>query len=193
MKYTYRALKDDKIVSKTIEAYSENDVIAFLRKNEYMPIEIKKEEQLFPQLNSFFDKVSFVDIVDFTRQLAIMLNAGLTLVDSFAILEKQISKPAMLKVLRSIQKDVMSGVTFSMALRRFPEHFPNLYIALIRSGEASGKLSEILLACRQPRKTARVSVEGKKCAHVSGNYSCRHDWDYVRHDDICHASSIEFI
>lgn len=145
MKYTYRALKDDKIVSKTIEAYSENDVIAFLRKNEYMPIEIKKEEQLFPQLNSFFDKVSFVDIVDFTRQLAIMLNAGLTLVDSFAILEKQISKPAMLKVLRSIQKDVMSGVTFSMALRRFPEHFPNLYIALIRSGEASGKLSEILL------------------------------------------------
>lgn len=145
MRFTYRALKNDKIVSKSIEAYSENDVVAFLRKNEYTPIEIRKEEQLFPQLTSLFDKISFVDIVDFTRQLAIMLNAGLTLVDSFAILEKQITKPAMLAVLRSIQKDIMAGVTFSAALRKYPQYFSNLYIALIRSGEASGKLSDILL------------------------------------------------
>jgi len=145
MRFTYKALKNDKIITKSIEAYSENDVVAFLRKNEYIPIEIKKDEQLLPQLNLLFDKVSFVDIVDFTRQLAIMLNAGLTLVDSFAILEKQITKPAMLSVLKSVQKDIMAGVTFSTALRKYPQYFSNLYIALIRSGEASGKLSDILL------------------------------------------------
>ncbi len=145
MRFSYKAVKNNKIVTKSIDAYSESDVVAYLRKNEYIPIEIKKEEQLLPQLTSLFNKVSFVDIVDFTRQLAIMLNAGLTLVDCFSILEKQITKPALLGVLRSVQKDIMAGVTFSTALRKFPQYFSNLYIALIRSGEASGKLSDILL------------------------------------------------
>ena len=145
MKYSYKALKNDVMVKKSIEATSEQEVIAYLRRNGYMPIEVKKNEFIMPQIQTYFNRVTFTDIADFTRQLAIMLNAGLTLVDSFGILEKQITKDSMLVVLNSIQKDVMAGITFSTALRKFPEHFSNLYIALVRSGEASGKLSEILL------------------------------------------------
>jgi len=145
MKYTYKALKNDVMVSRSIDAISEQEVVTYLKRNNYIPVEVKKNEVIVPQLGTYFNRVSFTDVTDFTRQLAIMLNAGLTLVDSFAILEKQITKESMVVVLESIQKDILSGVTFSAALRKFPDYFSNLYIALVRSGEASGKLSEILL------------------------------------------------
>ena len=145
MKFTFKAIKNNLIVQKTIEASAESEVLSYLRKNEYTPISISQSKPLLPQFNALFDKVAFVDIVEFTRQLAIMLNAGLTLVDCFSILEKQITKPGMIAILQSIQKDVLAGNTFSKALQKFPEHFPNIYIALVKSGEVSGKMSEILL------------------------------------------------
>jgi len=77
--------------------------------------------------------------------LAIMLNAGLTLIDSFSILQKQITKPSLLLMVKKIYKEVLGGNSFSKALQKHPSHFSNLYISLVRSGEASGKLSEILL------------------------------------------------
>ncbi len=145
MKFFFKALKNDVVVTKDIDAASEAEVLNYLRKNAYTPISITPDKPLFPQFNAIFDKVTFVDIVEFTRQLAIMLNAGLTLVDCFGILEKQITKEAMVQVVQSIQKDILSGSTFSRALQKYPEHFPNIYIALVKSGEVSGKMSEILL------------------------------------------------
>jgi len=145
MRFSYKAIKNDKIVTSGIEASTEIEVLNYLRKNAYTPISIRQNQPLFPQFNSIFNKVAFVDIVDFTRQLAIMLNAGLTLVDCLAILEKQIAKEGMVAVIRSIQKEILSGNTLSRALQKYPEHFSNLYIALVKSGEASGKMSDILL------------------------------------------------
>lgn len=145
MKFSYKAIKNNEVVNASIEAATEVEVLNYLKKNAYTPIFIKQDKPLLPQFSAIFDKVAFVDIVDFTRQLAIMLNAGLTLVDCLSILEKQITKEEMVSLIKSIQKDILSGVTFSRALQKYPEHFPNLYIALVKSGEASGKLSEILL------------------------------------------------
>lgn len=145
MRYWYKALKKDKIVKKVIESGSEHEVVSLLRKNGYIPIEVTKVDVFFPQLQGMFDKVQFVDIVDFTRQLAIMLNAGLTLVDCFSILEKQTKKQSLLELIQNLNKEVLAGNTFSSALQKNPTHFSNLYVALIKSGEASGKLSDILL------------------------------------------------
>lgn len=145
MKFSFKALKNDVIVYKDIEAATESEVLNYLRKNAYIPISITQSRPIFPQFNAIFDKVTFTDIVEFTRQLAIMLNAGLTLVDCFAILEKQITKEGMIVVVQNIQKDILSGNTFSRALQKYPQHFPNIYIALVKSGEVSGKMSEILL------------------------------------------------
>lgn len=145
MKFSYKAIKNNEVVNASIEAATEIEVLNYLKKNAYTPIFIKQDKPLLPQFSAIFDKVAFVDIVDFTRQLAIMLNAGLTLVDCLSILEKQITKEEMVSLIKSIQKEILSGVTFSRALQKYPQHFPNLYIALVKSGEASGKLSEILL------------------------------------------------
>ena len=146
MLFQYRALKDTKLVRKKVEASSQEEVLRFLKANHYFPIEIKPAESAMGALiDTYLKRISFNDIVDLTRQLAIMLNAGLTLVDSFDILKKQISKPALLKVIEDIDKEIRGGNTFSGALRKYPQYFTNLYIALVKSGEASGKLSDILL------------------------------------------------
>lgn len=146
MLFQYKALKDNKVVEKKIEAQNEEAVIFFLKNNNYLPIEVNKVSSgSFSALGLIFDRISFNDIVDFTRQLAIMLNAGLTLIESFEILKQQIKKQSLYKIISDIDKEIRGGNTFSSALQKYPQHFPSLYIALVKSGEASGKLNDILL------------------------------------------------
>lgn len=146
MFYKYRALKDGKIFSKEIEAAGPQAVIDHLRKNDYFPISVKASSDLsLSFLSSLTQQVNFNDVVNFTRQVAIMLNAGLTLIDSLEILKKQTVKVPLRKMIEAISAKIKGGSSFSIALNDFKGHFSNLYIALVRSGEASGKLGEILL------------------------------------------------
>jgi type IV pilus assembly protein PilC len=146
MLISYRALKGNKIIKGKLDAQNEKAVLIYLRNQGYFPIEIKpvNRESNFI-LGSFFNRVTFTDIVDFTRQVAIMLNAGLTLIDCFEILKKQTNKASLLDLVEDLEKDVKGGSPFSAALKKYPQHFSNLYISLVKSGEASGKLSDILL------------------------------------------------
>lgn len=146
MFFKYKAIKNNVTVEKQIEAASQAAVLDYLRRNGYFPISVtasKKEEPSF--FATFFSKNDFNDIVDFTRQVAIMLNAGLTLIDALEILKKQLVKPTMKKMVEDIDSQIKAGESFSAALKKYPDNFSNLYIALVKSGEASGKLGEILL------------------------------------------------
>jgi len=146
MLFQYKALKGTTVVEKKIEAASSASVVDHLQKNGYFPVWVKEVKEQGPSLlSSLTDKVNFNDIVDFTRQIAIMLNAGLTLIDSLEILKKQITKESLRKMVNNIDAKIKSGESFSSSLKRYPENFTNLYIALVKSGEASGKLGEILL------------------------------------------------
>ncbi len=146
MQYSFRAIKDGRTVRKKIEADNEAAVITYLKSNGFFPIEVVKVNKTASNFfDFFFGRVSFGDVVDMTRQIAIMLNAGLTIIDSLEILKKQINKPRLLKVIESIDSEIKSGNNFSSALRKYPQNFSGLYISLVKSGEASGKLSEILL------------------------------------------------
>ncbi|KKQ23909.1 MAG: Type II secretion system F domain protein [Candidatus Roizmanbacteria bacterium GW2011_GWC2_37_13] len=146
MFFKYKALKGTNTVERQIEAASVASVIDYLQKNDYFPISVtevkEKEDGIFSSLTS---KVTFNDIVDFTRQTAIMLNAGLTIIDSLEILKKQLVKPGMRKMIIDIDGTIKAGGSFSSALKKYPSNFSGLYIALVKSGEASGKLGEILL------------------------------------------------
>lgn len=145
MLFVYKALKEGKIVTGKIESQDAADGVLFLKNSGLFTIDIKPAHSSSSFFSSIFDRVSQNDIVDFTRQIAIMLNAGLTLVDSFDILKRQISKQSLLKITYELEKQVKGGNTLSSALRRYPHLFSNLYIALVKSGEASGKLNDILL------------------------------------------------
>jgi len=146
MFFQYKALKDGETIVKKIEAASSEAVIDYLQKNGYFPISVEKVQEFsLSFLDTLTQQVNFNDIVNFTRQVAIMLNAGLTLIDSLEILKKQTVKPPLKKMIEAIDAKIKGGSSFSVALKDYKNNFSNLYIALVRSGEASGKLGEILL------------------------------------------------
>ncbi|HLL61297.1 MAG TPA: type II secretion system F family protein [Candidatus Nitrosocosmicus sp.] len=144
MKFQYKAFKNNKIVKGKIEAETEKKVVDYLKSKDYIIVEISRDG-MHVSTGGLFDRVSFTDIVNLTRQLAIMLNAGLTIIDSFDILKKQSTKPSLLKIIHDLSSEIKAGNSLSFALRKYPDHFNNLYISLIKAGEASGKLDEILL------------------------------------------------
>jgi len=145
MLYKYFAIQGDKKMSGEMEAGSPKEINEYLKKSGYFPIEIEeKKESSLANLSSKFQQVAFQDIVYMTRQFSIMLDAGLTLIDSIEIIKKQTSKPALKNMLIDIDKALRDGKTFSQGLSRYPKQFSHFYIALVKSGEASGKLDEIL-------------------------------------------------
>lgn len=145
MFFKYKAIKEGKLIIDKIQADSEASVLRYLKTSDYFPISIRKTEISSFTLPTVFKKISFTDIVDLTRQLSIMLDAGLTLVDALDILKKQITKPSLADLIENIDKEIRSGRNFSSALQMYPQYFSGLYISLIKAGEASGKLGDILI------------------------------------------------
>lgn len=146
MLFYYKAIQNGKILKGKIEAGKEEEVKNYLKEKGLFVIEIKKEKKYqISFLSSIFDRVNFSDIVNFTRQVAMMLNAGLTLIEALDILKKQTTKQSFKKIINDITEEIKAGSSFSTALRKYTSYFSHLYIALVRAGEASGKLTEILL------------------------------------------------
>jgi type IV pilus assembly protein PilC len=143
MIFQYKALKNGKVVIDKIEAKDIKSVSLYLQAKEIFPIWIKplKEERTM----SLLDRVGFNDVVDFTRQIAIMVNAGLTLTEALDILKKQVKKPSLHKLIENLSNEIKAGNSFSSALKKYSNYFSDLYISLIRSAEVSGKLGEIML------------------------------------------------
>ncbi len=142
MLYEVEGIQDNKRVKKRFEAETEKELIKILHEYNFIPIKIKP---LVKVRIKILDSINFNDIVNFTRQLAMMLNAGLSLVDSFNILKRQAYKQSLIKLYEDIDKEIKSGRSLSYALKKYKDYFSSVYIALIKAGEASGKLSEILL------------------------------------------------
>lgn len=96
-------------------------------------------------LRRFLDRVSFTELVIMTRQLATMVSSGLVLSEAIDILEEQQTNKPLKKALAEISQDIKGGLTLAQALSKHPDIFPHLYVNLIKSGEASGKLDSVLL------------------------------------------------
>ncbi len=96
-------------------------------------------------LNKFFNKVSFTDLVIITRQLATMVSAGLVLSEAIDILVEQQSNKTLKRALEEISEDIKGGLTLAQAFGKYPNIFPRLYVNLVKSGEASGKLDQVLV------------------------------------------------
>lgn len=164
MKYIYTALDKGNAVKGTYEADSEPKLVEYLRTKGLIVLSISQERaSLFANYKTTFSKVNFNDVVDFTRKTAMMLNAGLTIIESLDILKKQTPKPQLLALIMQIDADVRAGSSLSTALMKHRGVFNNLYIALIKAGEASGKLDEILLKLADnldKERTFRGKIKG---------------------------------
>ena len=84
------------------------------------------------------------DLTTFTRQLATLVNAGLPLMRCIEVLKKQNQIPAMGNCLNGISESIAGGGTFSEALTAYPKIFDNLYVNMVKAGEAGGVLEVVL-------------------------------------------------
>lgn len=89
-------------------------------------------------------KIKTQDIASFNRQVADLIGAGIPLVKALAILMKQTSNEKLKEVIADILDDVQGGTTLADSLKRHPQVFSKLYVAMVRSGETGGMLDEVL-------------------------------------------------
>ncbi len=157
------------------EAASEEAVASFLKEQGMFPTSIKpltkaakakKEKAKGPtaskglNLNLGPVVMKGKDLTVFTRQLAILLDAGLPLIRSLKTLERQAKNPAVKTILGKVAYSVEGGSTFSEALAQHPKSFDKLYLNMIRAGEAAGKLELILTRLAGFREKA-AKIAGK--------------------------------
>lgn len=146
MKLYYRAVAaDGKAVRGLIDAKDAKEVAYYLRNHDLTPIKITPVGKTGLARIPFFNKPKLQDLIFFTRQLASMLTAGLTLMQSLEIIKNQMPNPLMLEAIQDIIAGVESGNVFSSTLEKYPNIFPPVYTALIRTSESSGLLDKVLL------------------------------------------------
>jgi len=103
-----------------------------------------KPKDISEYLTFLQPKVMTKDLVVFTRQFAVMIDAGLPLVAALNILAEQTENPTFQKTLRAVKFDVEGGSTFAEALAKHPKVFDTLYTNLVAAGEVGGILDTIL-------------------------------------------------
>ena len=96
------------------------------------------------EIEKFKNRIPLSTLVFFTRQLATMFASGLTIERSLFFLQQEEKNKKFKKILNDIESNIRKGLLLSDALERHPGVFFNLYIALVRAGEVSGKLAETL-------------------------------------------------
>ncbi|MCM8800532.1 MAG: type II secretion system F family protein [Candidatus Omnitrophica bacterium] len=147
--YKYRAKKDPQhTVEGEIDALNENEAVEKLSQIGYLPISLHLvKEGLTPKPAPFrlLGKIKPRQITVFTRQLASLLKAGVPILTSINILKEQSESIPLNNLLKRLHDRLNEGATFSASLEEFPQVFPSLYVAMIRSGEDSGTLTEVLL------------------------------------------------
>jgi len=100
-------------------------------------------------------KIPHTQLLIFTEQLAHLLQAGMTLDEGLAVLQKRLKHPRVQQMTQSLHRALVDGRSFSQALRDFPKIFPAIYVNLIAAGEASGALPEILRRLVEHRMQAK--------------------------------------
>lgn len=109
--------------------------------------EEKGKKKKWPSLREVLSRVGFVSLMDkvlFTRYLEVMLKSGLSLVRALDILSTQTANRKLQKVIGALHSDVEKGVSLHEALAKHPNIFSELYANVVKTGEASGRLTESL-------------------------------------------------
>ncbi len=130
--------RNGKQVRGETRAVGVNQVQATLRRQGVTPTKIKKRRM------GGGSRIKPKDMAIFTRQLATMMKAGVPLLQAFDIVGRGNPNPRVTKLLSDIRTDVETGTSLSVAFRKFPLYFDNLYCNLVEAGESAGILDQLL-------------------------------------------------
>ncbi len=131
-------------VSATIEADNEVNVITQLKRRGLTILSIDEDFTARKTIRKRKKKVKLNEVVVFSRQLATMVDAGLPLIQSLETLREQIENPTFNEIVDDLVGNIERGSSFSEALSAHPKVFSSLFVNMVKAGEASGTLSEIL-------------------------------------------------
>lgn len=156
MIYEYRAKEGPNEIKKgTIEAGSEKEAIEKVSQMGLIPIYISEyNAPMQPKVISQTKKRGKIrsrEITIFSRQLASLIKSGVPILDGLNIISEQSENQYFKEVLKDVYKSIKDGATLSFSLGQYPEAFSSLYIAMIRVGEDSGALPQVLLSIAEYR------------------------------------------
>jgi len=161
-RFAYTAIDENrKAVNGKTDLPDRASVIAALTKQNLRPVSIKEVKAsafMSVDFKRMFEptKVKSDQLVIFTRQLSAMVGAGVPLLRSLTSLQKHAEDQALQKVLTEVIKNVEAGMSLGDALAKHPTVFNDIYVNMVRAGEAAGILDDILkrLAYQQEKSAA---------------------------------------
>ena len=154
--YTYKGISAGKYIEGEIEALNQDEASHKLKEQKIIITNLvrskkkkegKKEKGKGKGGGFSFGKkkVKSQDIVIFSKQFSTMVKAGLPILQVLSMLRDQLENPTLKEIIEDIRKKLEGGVTLSTCFNNYPKHFDNIYVNLIKAGEASGKLDVFLL------------------------------------------------
>lgn len=145
MKFNYQArTKQGEVHAGQVEAASKEGALLVLQKHGFYVTFLEEATMPFYERKvKFFAGVSNKDLVLFSRQLAILFQSKVPLVESLTTLASQSSNPDFKEKIFKLSEEVEGGTPLSKALSLYPKVFSDFYVAMVKSGEVSGKLSEV--------------------------------------------------
>ena len=145
--YSYIAKNDSgTVVRGDLKAISEDSALQQLDRKGLDPISVSLvKESLWEKDVTFFERVPAQAIYTFTRQLSVMLKAGVPLVDALDSMKGESTNPGLNKALTQVISDVSGGQPLSSAMGKHPKLFNSMFVNIVRAGESSGVLDDVLL------------------------------------------------
>jgi type IV pilus assembly protein PilC len=142
-KYSATSAKGQ-FISGTISAASREDALKELRNQGNHPLSVTESKAKSSKFNIGGGRVKLKDLVIFTRELSTMISAGVPLPRGLETLQNQMENKYFQEVIGSITHDVESGNPMADAMEKYPKVFNEVYVNMVRAGEAGGILDEIL-------------------------------------------------
>jgi len=134
-----------KTKSELTVGINEADVVKRLSRQNFSVLAIAdKTDSLEAKINLFLNSIKVKDLVIFSRQLSVMIAANVPVVESLLILIDQTNNFSLKKMIADIAFEVDSGALLSDAFAKRPKIFSEFFVNIIKSGETSGKLDEVL-------------------------------------------------
>lgn len=143
--FKYKAIsKSGEKIENVYTANTKEDVLVMMKSNNYYPLKIEEIVESTKIDSKLFVRVTTKDIAIFCRQFYTMLNAGATISMCLNILGQQITNKKLKDSVISVDEHVRKGLTFSEALKKQGNVFPDLFVNMVNSGEVSGTLDTII-------------------------------------------------
>ena len=142
-RFTYKAKEQTtgKVIKGTIQAETERVAGKLLVDRGYVPELLKEEGSGFAEK---MNKVTAKDRINFTRQFATLVGAGLPIAQALRTVSEQTDNKSMKAIIEEILADIEAGRALSVAFEKHPDVFDKVYLSLIKAGETSGTLDQSL-------------------------------------------------